>query len=64
MSSNKEVTFLVSFTVGGEDPRTSLAHYLQGISDENITSIEILEDDEFDFIGGLEDDYDFFSGIS
>jgi hypothetical protein len=69
--SNKEVVFLVSFTVEGDDPQVILANELVKIDNPSITNIEVVEDllfdedssfddDDFDFIGGLEDDYDFF----
>lgn len=63
MGNSNEVTFLVSFTVSGDDPRTTLATELIKIDHKDITEVELLEDDEFDFIGGLEDDYDFFQGL-
>ena len=64
MSNNNKVTFLVSFAVTGNDPLSTLAQELQRIENKDIIEIDLLEDDEFDFIGGLEDDYDFFSELS
>lgn len=63
MNNNNDVTFLVSFTVTGDDPRTILAQELVKITNENIYDVEIVDDTEFDFIGGLEDDYNFFEDI-
>lgn len=57
--SKNQVTFLVSFTVEGKDPRSILAQQLHLIDNDSISEIEIVEDDEFDFIGGLEDEFYF-----
>lgn len=62
--NNNKVTFLVSFTIEDNDPRTILAQELLKINHPNILEVEVVDDNVFDFDDIDADEYDFFDMLN